>query len=70
LQAKASSNFKYQKSNQSWALALFFKVRSSLSAQFLPMDHYRSTAHFADFQIRSSLNRSQTDQWFALRKER
>ena len=41
----------------------------SLSAQFLPMDRYRSTAHFEDFQVRSSLNRSRTDQWFALRKE-
>ena len=30
----------------------------SLSAHFLPMDCYRSTAHFADFQVRSSLNRS------------
>ena len=39
---------------QSWALALFFT--GSLSAQFLPIDRYRSIAHFADFQVRSSLN--------------
>ena len=55
---------------QTWALALFFQVRSPLSAQFLPRDRYSSTAHFEDFQVRSSLNRSQTDQWFALRKAR
>ena len=48
----------------------FFQVRSLLSAQFLSMDCYRSIAHFADFQVRSSLNRSQKDQWFALGKER
>ena len=40
----------------------------SLSAQFLPMDCYRSTAHFEDFQVRSSLNRSQTDQCSLLEK--
>ena len=38
----------------------------SLSARFISMDRYRSIAHFADFQVRSSLNRSQKDQWFAL----
>jgi len=42
----------------------------SLSAHFLFMDRYRSIAHFADFQVRSSLNRSQKNQWFALGKER
>jgi len=42
----------------------------SLSAHFLTMDRYRSTAHFADFQVRSSLNRSTKKQWFALGKER
>ena len=30
-----------------------------LSAHFLSMDRYRSSAHFADFQDRSSLIRSQ-----------
>jgi len=34
------------------------------------MDRYRSIAHFADFQVRSSLNRSKKNQWFALGKER
>ena len=48
--------------------SLFFP--GLLSAQFLPMDRYRSTAHFVDFQVCSSLNRSKTDQWFPLRKER
>ena len=43
---------------QSWALALYFQVRSPLSAHFLSMDRYHSIAHFADFQVRSSLNRS------------
>ena len=33
----------------------------SLSAQFLPMDRYCSIAHFADFLVRSSLNRSKKD---------
>jgi len=41
-----------------------------LSPKFLPMDHYRSIAHFADFQVCSSLYRSKKDQWFALGKER
>jgi len=41
----------------------------SLSVQFLPMDCYRSIAHFADFQVSSSLNRSQKEEWFALGKE-
>ena len=31
----------------------------SLSAHLNSMDRYRSIAHFADFQVRSSLNRSQ-----------
>ena len=53
---------------QSWALALFFHVRSPLN--FLSMDRYHSIAHFAHFQVRSSLNRSQKDQWFAPGKER
>jgi len=44
--------------HQTWALALYFQVRSLLSAHFLSMDPYRSNAHFADFQVRSSLNRS------------
>ena len=44
---------------QSWALALFFQVRPPLSI-----------AHFADFQVRSWLNCSQKDQWFALGKLR
>jgi len=33
------------------------------------MDRYRFIAHFAIFQVRSSLNRSQINQWFALEKE-
>ena len=53
---------------QTWALALFFQIRSPLSAHFNSMDCYRSIAHFADFQVRSSLNRSQRDQWFAPKK--
>ena len=36
--------------------SLFFP--DSLSAHFNSMDRYRSIAHFADFQVRSSLNRS------------
>ena len=55
---------------QSWALALYFQVRSLLSAHFIAMDRsllsahfiamdrYRSSAHLAIFQVRSSLNRS------------
>ena len=42
----------------------------SLSAQFLSMDGYRSITHFANFQVRSSLNHSKKNQWFALGKER
>jgi len=38
---------------QSWALALFFQVRSPLN--FYP---WITIAHFANFQVRSSLNRS------------
>jgi len=55
---------------QSWALALYFQVRSPLSAHFISMDRYRSSAHLANFQVRSSLNRSKKNQWFALGKER
>ena len=55
---------------QSWALALYFQVRSPLSAHFISMDRYRYSAHLAIFQVRSSLNRSQKNQWFALGKER
>ena len=32
--------------------------QGSLSAHFISMDCYRSSAHFANFQVRSSLNRS------------
>ena len=60
-------NHKVQSILQSWALALFPGFHS---AQLLPMDRYRSIAHFADFHVRSSVNRSQKDQWFALIKER
>ena len=42
----------------------------SLSVHFISMDHYRSSAHLANFQVRSLLNRSQKNQWFALGKER
>ena len=53
--AKRNDNVPF---NQSWALALYFQVRSPLCAHFLTKDRYRSSAHFADFQVRSSLNRS------------
>ena len=43
---------------QSWALALYFQVRSPLSVLFISMDRYRSSAHLANFQVRSSLYRS------------
>ena len=43
----------------------FFQVCSPLI--FYP---WIAIAHFADFQARSSLNRSLKDQWFALEKER
>ena len=36
----------------------FFQVRSPLCAHFFTKDRYRSCAHFADFQVCSSLNRS------------
>ena len=36
----------------------FFQVRSPLSAHFLTKDRYRSSAHFADFQVCSLLNRT------------
>ena len=42
----------------------------SLSAHFISIDRYRSSAHFANFQVPSSLNRSKKNQWFALGKER
>ena len=56
--------------NQSWALALYFQVRSPLSALFISMDRYRSSAHLANLHVRSLLNRSKKNQWFALGKER
>jgi hypothetical protein len=34
------------------------------------MDHYRSIAHFADYQVRSLLNCSKKKQWLAFGKER
>ena len=38
----------------------------SLSAHFFPMDRYSSIAHFEDFQVRSSLNRSKkTSGWLS-----
>ena len=43
----------------------FFQVRSPLN--FYP---WIAITHFADFQVCSSLNRSQKDLWLALRKER
>ena len=55
---------------QSWALALYLQVRSPLSAHFISMDRYRSSAHLANFQVRSSLYRSKKKQWFAVGKER
>jgi len=51
---------------QAWALTLFFP--GSLSAHFLSMDHYRSIAYFADFQVRSSLNRSKKTSSLLLEK--
>ena len=42
----------------------------SLSAHFISMDRYRSSAHFANFQVRSLLNRSRKNQWFALGKRK
>jgi len=53
---------------QTWALALYFQVCSPLSAHFLSMDRYRSIAHFADFQVRSSLNRSKKTSGLLLEK--
>ena len=41
-----------------------------LSAHFISMDRYRSSAHLTNFQVRSLLNRSKKNQWFALGKER
>ena len=38
--------------------SLFFP--GSLCAHFLTKDRYRSSAHFADFQVRSSLNEGAT----------
>ena len=52
-------DFKKVYKNQSWALALYFQVRSPLSAHFISTDRYRSSAHLANFQVRSSLYRSQ-----------
>ena len=42
----------------------FFQIRSPLI--LIP---WIAIAHFADFQVRSSLNRSKKGQWFALIKE-
>jgi len=53
---------------QSWALALYFQVRSPLSAHFISMDRYCSSAHFANFQVRSSLNRSKKTSGSLLKK--
>ena len=52
---------------QSWALALFSRFALCSPLNFYP---WIAIAHFADFQVRSSLNRSHKDQWFALGKER
>ena len=41
----------------------------SLSAHFISMDRYRSSAHLPNFQVRSLLHRSHKNQWFALGKE-
>jgi len=46
--------------------SLFFP--GLLSNQFLSMDIYRSIAHFADFQVRSSLNRSKNNSGSLLEK--
>ena len=40
----------------------------SLSAHFLSMDRYRSSAHFADYQVRSSLNCSKKNSGLLLEK--
>jgi len=59
---------------QSWAHDLYFRTRSlfpgSFSAHFISMDRYRSSAHFANFWLSLSLNRSKKNQWFALEKAR
>ena len=55
--------------HQTWALALYFQVRSPLSPHFISMDPYRSSAHLAKLQVRSSLYCSKKNQWFALGKE-
>ena len=47
--------------------ALIIRPGHSLSAHFISMVRY---PHFADFQVRSSLNCSQKDQWFDLEKKR
>ena len=41
---------------QSWALALFFQVCYLLSAQFLPMDRFRSFCGFSGLLIAQSLS--------------
>ena len=69
LAAKVLARRCWVKKNQSWALALYFQVRSPLSVHFISMDRYLSSAHLANFKVRSSLNRSK-NQWFALGKER
>ena len=40
----------------------------SLSAHFLTKECYRSSAHFADFQVRSSLNHSKKNSSLLLEK--
>jgi len=67
---RAGRNALYNIHYQSWALALFFQVRSPLCVLFFTKDRYRSSAHFADFQVRSSLYRSKKKRQFALGKER
>jgi len=54
--------------SQTWALALYFQVCSPLSAHFISMDRYRSSAHFANFQVRSSLNRSKKNSGLLFKK--
>ena len=63
-----STETKPVKKYQTWALALYFQVRPPLSAHFLSMDRYRSSAHFADLQVRSSLNCSKKNSGSLLEK--
>ena len=57
--------FLYFMKSQTWALALFSRFALCSTLILIP---WISIAHFADFQVRSSLNRSQKDQWFAPKK--